>query len=101
MENIRINPDGNYLSCKKIAKINKCTVTKEHFKDKSGGYYYINHKNSASKYTENLKIVKLLDLRLFYLVEVEMEVIMVMLAHLINIYLFGLLYMVYLFYNQT
>ena len=53
LENIRINPDGNNLSCKKIGKIKKCTVTKDHFKDKSSGYYYIHHKDTTDKYSKN------------------------------------------------
>ena len=53
LENIRINPDSSDLSCTKIGNMKKCTVTKDHFKDKNSGYYYINHKDSTGKYSKN------------------------------------------------
>ena len=51
--NIRLNPDGDDLSCINIENMKKCSVTKDPFKGKNGGYYYINHKGSNNNYAKN------------------------------------------------
>ena len=53
MENIILNPDGEVLNCKAIENMRLCKVTKDHFKDKSSGYYYIHHNNNENKYPKD------------------------------------------------
>ena len=54
LNNIRLNKDGEDLACNIIkyegGSIKNCTITKEHFKDKDSGYYYIHYKNNANNY---------------------------------------------------
>ena len=47
---IKINKDGEDLECQDIEDIKKCIVTRNHFKDKKNGYYFIHYKNNANKY---------------------------------------------------
>ena len=53
MENIRLNKDENDLNCTDINNIKKCAVSKNDFKNKKNGYYYIYHKNNVDKYSIN------------------------------------------------
>ena len=57
MENFKLNPDGEVLTCKTITNIKKCTVTKDHFKDKSSRYYYIHHNNNKILYPKDCEVL--------------------------------------------
>ena len=48
--NLRLNENGEDLVCTDIEDIKKCIVTKEHFKNKESGYYFIYHKNNINQY---------------------------------------------------
>ena len=53
IKNIRLNENGEDLDCVDVSTIKKCTIKKEHFKDKESGYYLIHHKNNDGKYVAN------------------------------------------------
>ena len=54
INSIRLDKDGEDLVCNnipyEIGSIKNCTISKEHFKNKESGYYYIQYKNNANKY---------------------------------------------------
>jgi len=53
LNNIRLNENGEDLDCIDGELIKKCTVKKDHFKDRENGYYLIHHKNNEGKYVTN------------------------------------------------
>ena len=47
---MKLNPDGNDLECINQGKIGKkCTVHKDHFKNKANGAYFVYHLNHLNK----------------------------------------------------
>ena len=53
INNIRLNENGEDLDCSDVLAIKKCTVKKDHFKNRESGYYLIHHKNNVDKYVAN------------------------------------------------
>ena len=50
LKGIRLNPEANDLECSNINSIYKrCTVPKNHFRNKDTGYYYTHHANHNNK----------------------------------------------------
>ena len=54
INSIRLDKDGEDLVCNnipyEIGSIKNCTISKEHFKNKDIGYYFIHYKNNANNY---------------------------------------------------
>ena len=48
-----LNKDGGELQCKDIVIIKKCTITKDHFKNKKNGYYVILQKSNKNEFVAN------------------------------------------------
>ena len=47
---IKLNPEGDDLECEDIKEFYKrCTVSMNHFKNKTSGYYYTHHENHLNK----------------------------------------------------
>ena len=51
--NPMLNKDGGELQCKDIEDLKKCTVTKDHFKNKKNGYYVILQKSNKNEFLAN------------------------------------------------
>jgi len=56
MENFKLNPDGEVLTCQTIENMKLCKVTKDHFRDKNSGYYYIHHNNNENIYPKDCEV---------------------------------------------